>query len=385
MALISLTDKLIKAMENGEVAVGIFIDFRKAFDTVNHEILLNKLYHYGIRGTAHDWFSSYLTGRQQYVEYNGHKSKTLNVSCGVPQGSNLGPLLFLLYINDLAFVSPKLFAVLFADDSNFFCTGKDLPSLINTVNNELKYVVEWLNANKMSLNVDKTHFMIFHSKGKKIHCDENVQIMGNIISKVETTKFLGVIIDSNLSWNQHIGYVSSKISKNIGIVRKARKIFSKETLLTLYYSFIYPYLNYCIHVWGSAVTTSLDRIIKLQKRIVRIICGVSRDAHTEPLFNELSVLNINKLHMYNVGLFMYKHHHGWLPQIFNMFERNSDLHMHMTRQYNLLHVPKFKTEYGKRCFRYQAVKIWNTIYSTLSVDIKIGTFKKNLKSYIIKI
>ena len=143
------------------MVVGIFIDFTKAFDTVNHEILLEKLYHYGIRGTAHDWFRSYLTDRQQFVEYNGSKSNVLHVPCGVPQGSNLGPLLFLLYINDLAFVSPKLFAILFADDSNFFCSGQDLSSVIKTVNHELNHIVDWLNANKMSLNVDKTHYNDF--------------------------------------------------------------------------------------------------------------------------------------------------------------------------------------------------------------------------------
>ena len=129
MALIALTDKITKAMERGELCIGLFIDFRKAFDTVDHSILLDKLYHYGIRGVAHDWILSYLTDRKQFVEYNGRKSKILDVKCGVPQGSNLGPLLFLVYINDLAFVSPELFAVLFADDSNFFCTGRDLPTL----------------------------------------------------------------------------------------------------------------------------------------------------------------------------------------------------------------------------------------------------------------
>ena len=120
MALIALTDRITKAMEKGDFCIGVFIDFRKAFDTVDHSILLDKLYHYGIRGVAHDWISSYLSNRQQYVEYNGAKSRTLHIKCGVPQGSNLGPLLFLLYINDIAFVSPKLFSILFADDSIFF-------------------------------------------------------------------------------------------------------------------------------------------------------------------------------------------------------------------------------------------------------------------------
>ena len=199
MALISLTDRITKAMENGKYCIGIFIDFRKAFDTVDHSIILEKLYHYGIRGVAHDWFFSYLTGRKQFVEFNGSKSTVLDMKCGVPQGSNLGPLLFLLYINDLAFVSPKLFAILFADDSNFFCTGQSLSKVFETVNHELNSIVDWLNSNKMSLNVEKTHFMIFHSKGKNIPDKGEIKILGTNISEVKFTKFLGVMIDSNLT------------------------------------------------------------------------------------------------------------------------------------------------------------------------------------------
>ena len=124
MAIICLLDELVSAIEKGEIGIGIFIDFRKAFDTVDHNILLEKLDHYGIRGPALDWLQSYLCNRQQFVEYDGTCSATKQLKCGVPQGSNLGPLLFLIYINDLAHISPKLFAILFADDSNFFCTGK---------------------------------------------------------------------------------------------------------------------------------------------------------------------------------------------------------------------------------------------------------------------
>ena len=138
---------------------------------------------------------------------------------------------------------------------------------------------------------------------------------------------------------------------------KARKIFDKNTLLTLYYSFIYPYLNHFVQVWGSTYSSYLHKVLLLQKRVVRIIHGVPRRTHTEPLFKSLCVLTIDKLHMYTVGLFMYKYHNGWLSHIFNMFERNSDIHHYNTRQSNLLHVPKCRTNLGKMAFRYQAVTI----------------------------
>ena len=151
MALICLVEKLITALENGEYAIGIFIDFRKAFDTVDHKILLSKLYHYGIRDIAYKWFENYLSNRVQYVSFNGYKSECCNISCGVPQGSILGPVLFLIYVNDLACVSDKLFSILFADDTNMFATDKNIDDLVNTINSELKSVVQWLCANKCHL------------------------------------------------------------------------------------------------------------------------------------------------------------------------------------------------------------------------------------------
>ena len=384
MALISLTDKLTEALEKGEVGIGIFIDFRKAFDTVNHKILLDKLYHYGIRGVPLEWFHSYLTGRKQCVEFNSVTSDVLDMKCGVPQGSNLGPLLFLLYINDLAFVSPHLFAVLFADDSNFFCTGSDLSSIIGIVNHELCKVVDWLNSNKMSLNIDKTHFMIFKPKRKKYAASGDIVINGSTINEVDSTKFLGVLIDNNLSWKPHINLICSKIAKNIGIMAKARSTFNEKTLVSLYYSFIYPYLNYCIHVWGSAFQTHLNKIFLLQKRVVRIIAGVNRRTHCKPLFETLGILPLSDIFKYNVSLFMYKFHHKKLPRIFNIFQKNSEIHGHNTRQREMLHLPQPSTEYGRRSFRYRGVLIWNDIYEKLDVNIKIGTFKKNLKTHLLK-
>ena len=189
MALMVLIDKLTKALENGDYVIGMFLDFSKAFDTVNHQILLEKLEYYGIRGSALAWFESYLADRQQYVTCNGVKSSCKTIKCGVPQGSILGPLLFLLYINDLANICKHTLPVLFADDTNLFNSGKDLTELQDIFNAELKAISTWLKVNKLSLNVKKTHYMVISTKKKPVP-DISIYIEGHLIDKVSCTKFL---------------------------------------------------------------------------------------------------------------------------------------------------------------------------------------------------
>ena len=170
---------------------------------------------------------------------------------------------------------------------------KNLPSLIKTVNTDLIVVVAWLNANKMSLNIEKTSCMISRSRNKKLDASDEIFISGCKIEQVQTTKFFGVIIDCNLTWKYHVNYVCSKISKNIGILIKPCKIVNMDTLLTLYYSFIYPYLNYFGHLWGSTYASYISKVFLLKKKAVRIIHGVNRRAHSEPLFSSLCVLSVS--------------------------------------------------------------------------------------------
>ena len=321
MALLSLVDNLTRALENGEHVVGVYLDFSKAFDTVDHMILLQKLYHYGVRGCAHDWFKSYLSNRSQFVTYNGVKSNLNNVKCGVPQGSILGPLLFLLYINDLSFACKRTFPVLFADDSNLFLSGKNTDQVQQMINDELKDIVIWLRANKLSLNISKTHYMLFSNK-KVIQPNVTIKINGQPITCVTKTKFLGVIIDNKLTWKEHISYICGKVAKGIGIISKVRKYLNKNTLLDLYYSFIYPYLTYCNQVWGLSCQSYMNALVKLQKRAIRIISGVHPRTHTDPLFTELKLLKCDEINKYLVGRLMYRIYNEDITLFDSMFMKN---------------------------------------------------------------
>ena len=202
-ALISMTEEIRSTLDNKKYGCGIFIDLQKAFDTVNHEILLAKLEHYGIRGNALNWFKSYLSGRKQYVSINGCDSNVMEITCGVPQGSVLGPLLFLIFINDLPSVSKKLKFYLFADDTNIYFDCDSIYKLAKKVNKELKFVKKWLDANKLSLNISKTNYVIFHSSYTMIPRDIVIKIGKKHITRANYVKFLGLLLDENLSWKYH--------------------------------------------------------------------------------------------------------------------------------------------------------------------------------------
>ena len=281
-ALVHLYEKISAAIDSKQIALGLFIGLCKAFETVNHEILSKKLEFFGIRGLALEWFRSYLSGRLQQVQYDGQTSMPKVIRCGVPQGSILGPLLFLIYINDLCQVSNILDVILFADDTNIFYSYKD-PNFLNTiVNTELDKLSSWFQANRLSINVKKSNFVIFKSAQNRQNLDFSFFIDNNQIDRVEEVVFLGVILDQNLNWKSHIHNVARKISKSFGIIYKASFCLNEASLRTLYFSLVYPYLCYCVGVWGSTYPSNLKRVVTLQKRAIRIISKSKFDAHTDP-------------------------------------------------------------------------------------------------------
>lgn len=382
MALMLMMDKISKALDGGNYVIGIFLDFSKAFDTVNHSILLDKLYHYGVRGTALNWFKSYLCNRRQYVTYNGIVSSMKTTSCGVPQGSILGPLLFLIYINDLYNVCQVSTPILFADDTNLFFEGGALDSLEKCINEELCKISSWLKANKLSLNVKKTHYILFHRKKKSypvklIIDDENIE-------QVKHTKFLGVIIDDKLSWKKHISLVHGKLSKSIGMLIKARQMLNQKALITLYYSFIYPYLTYCNQVWGSTYASTTDKLFILQKKALRIINGLKRRDCLDTVFPKLGILKFTDINLYLICRFMFRLYRGEVPDIFtDLFVTNMDIHEHNTRQCHHFHVFGEKSNLGKFSIRYRGMIAWNSILNLeINPDTSEAVYVKTIKNYI---
>ena len=239
-ATLEFIDRLFKNLDSNKIPITVFLDLSKAFDTIDHNILVTKLKHYGINGNELKWFSSYITNRKQLVQIDNINSSLREITTGVPQGSILGPLLFLIYINDLAFSCDNFSPIMYADDTNLVSTICSFntcgQNLSNNINTEISRVTDWLAVNKLSLNASKTKMMIFHHPNRKIKPSEipSIQINGQMIERVNEFKLLGILIDSHLSWALHINYVANKLSRINGILTKLNYLKISYKLYTMH-------------------------------------------------------------------------------------------------------------------------------------------------------
>ena len=378
-AVLSIIDKIQRAIDDRDFSCGIFLDLSKAFDTVDHTILIKKLECYDIRGNAKNWFTSYLSNRQQTVTVNKITSNPTTISCGIPQGSVLGPVLFLLYINDFNQSSDLFDFHLFADDANLFYRHKSHSILESDINNELVNINTWLCANKLSLNIKKSNFVLFHPPQRKITLQVKLYISGTSLQKENCIKYLGIMIDSNLSWKTQISCISKKIKRSIGILSKLRYYVDLSILIKLYYALIYPFLIYGIITWGNTYPTTIQPLSVLQKKAVRIMTFSKFDEHSSPLFKKL---NIIKLIKYHISIFMFKFHNQLLPSVFNSyFTSVENIHSYNTRATakKCYYLPKARTNYGLFSVRYQGPKVWNMIEQQIKLSSSIHQFKQKLK------
>ena len=379
IAITQLTNQILQALSADKFTITVFLDLKKAFDTLDHDILLDKLQHYGIRNLCKNWFISYLCDRYQYTIVNNKMSKSARVKTGVPQGSTLGPLLFLLYINDIVKSSSMLKFILFADDTSVIHSGSDLVSLTRTVNTELDLVSTWLMANKLSLNIQKTYYIIF-AGNKQFNDNFNVKICNHDIQRSDSVKYLGVYIDQKLKWNNHVNHIQSKLAKSLGILHKVKNLLTKDTLVTLYYTLFYPYLHYCNVVWGMAHKTTLNSLVLLQKRIIRTVACVGYYDHTASIFSTLKILKLDDIHALESLKFIYEQQN---TQIFSL-PRVSEIHDRNTRNRHLLRPVFPKLELHKRFVLYSGCLKWNELPDDIKQANNKFTFKINVKRHILQ-
>ena len=390
-AILDLNFNIIKALEKKEKACTIFLDFAKAFDTVNHKILLSKLEHFGIRGIPLNWFRSYLANRQQCVKIGQQISDYETVKCGVPQGSVLGPLLFLIYINDIAFSNKKVSFHLFADDTCLFYSHKSYNQLEADLNTALDNIANWLKANKLTLNVKKSNLILYDAR-KNLKYNPNVKICieNNELEQKDSAKYLGVYFDKRLSWDVQLNYTNAKLSRGIGILKKLRKYVQENILKNLFNSFIKPYIEYGTLAWGAATNNHLGKINLSIKRSIRTILFKDKlDSvklcyeSVKPYYEYLNILplldNIKLLQ----GKFMWNLINDNLPK---------PLIEHFPLKYNeainnqqkRLIIPYHRTAIGKRSLSYSGHVLWNQdIPENIKNKKSDKSFVKAYKQYLL--
>ena len=340
-AALEIIDRVTTQLDIKDIPLNIFLDLSKAFDSLDHAILLNKLKYYGVIGTPLQLIKSYLTDRNQFVQIDNTKSSILHLKTGVPQGSILGPLLFLIYINDFPRASNYFSLIMYADDTTLSST---LPNIKNSrdqiiaeqlINTELNKIDVWLRCNKLSLNISKTKYMLY-SMPQKQTPHMSINIGTTYIEQVYNFNFLGLVINSNLKWENHINNISYKCTRVIGILNKLKKVLPTRIKLLLYNTLILPHLTYVINGWGFNCT----RIKTLQKKAVRVIYNSKYNAHTSNIFKQLKLLKICDILTIEQLKFYYKYTHNKLPQYLQgiPITINQNLHTHNTRQANDIHV-----------------------------------------------
>ena len=392
LAIYDLIENEIDARDKNLSTCAIYLDLQKCFDSVDREILLRKLYHYGIRGQAHNLLRSYLTDRYQYTLINNIASDLELVEYGVPQGSCLGPLLFLIFINDMPLSSLKLIIKLFADDSLLFLNGKSLEEVQNTLNEELPKIEKWFLSNKLTINATKTEYMI----NGRLQSQNPLDIILNntYLNRSSSVRYLGVFIDDKLNWKTHVESLEKKISTACALVCKLRYYVDQTCLLKYYYAHVYSHLQYAILAWGAVNKTTLNKLNVLHRRVVRLMTlhgplknlfkydpdNSQGNIKNLELFKSCEILTIDDIYKLELAKFMHKASTNSLPSALN----NIFIRSRFPRQ-RLFLLPCVKSKFGERSLKYAGPKLWESLEPHLKeTHVSYTTFSKKYKKFLLE-
>lgn len=356
----------------------IFFDMSKAFDFVLHNILLHKCDLYGIRGIANEWLNSYLSDRTQYVEItkinsdmelSTYRSSTKLTAVGVPQGSVLGPLLFLLYINDLPDVS-KYECVLFADDVSVVIPCNDTQTYNAEINNTIYEIIKWMNNNNLNVNLNKTTYIQFINKNGKKH-NLNVLFENQAIKESLNIMFLGIVLDNRCSWADHIEKLCSRINSFAYALWRLTKISDKKVAIQAYHGYVSSLLRYAILLWGSSCHA--DRVLIAQKQCIRAICNVDSMTSCRPLFRELKLLTVPCMYIFEICIFV--------KTSFHLFKQKKDKCNFNRRFPEKLILPAKTTALYSRNAYCMAIKIYNSLCDEFK-GLPLNSFKTKLRDWL---
>lgn len=387
-ALILLTKTVYSDLDKSLPTSGVFLDLRKAFDTVHHDLLLRKLEILGFRGTVFKLMESYLKNRLQRVTVNKSISSIQSVQFGVPQGTVMGPILFLIYINDLLSYDTINTYISYADDTVILINGNTWEELRSKMIITLKKIKFWLDVNLLTLNWEKTKCLpfcvdsrtkpqfngiILHKEGcnvGKLTCD-----CENKIDTVEETKYLGIILDTHLRFEKHVQYIAPKLRKTIFILRKLKGFMSKENLKMIYYALFHSVWQYGSIAWGTSYETTINLLEILQKKAIKIILNKKSTYPTDLLYNEIDVLNLRKTYIQKL-----------LQKIYN--DKNlltfvNCLHYSTRQTVKLIaEIPIKSKRISQKCITYMAAKIFNELPLSIKTCKIYYKYTKNCKNWL---
>lgn len=382
---VNFVEKIIEAIDKQEYAIGVFLDMTKAFDSVLHERLFQVLYSFGIRGRELEWFKSYLTDRSQYVEINHinfksnkkhcYKSGLSKVLYGVPQGSILGPLLFICYLTGLPFSNDgnATKIVLYADDANLIVTGKNCTQIELRTLTEMSKLEKFLGSSNLLLNNKKTKLISFHTRQNRNPLTLDIKLNNNPVEQLTETKFLGLIIDKNLSWDEHVKFITKKLSSGLYALRRMKHYCSLKTLKTIYYSLFQSHISYGICIYGATSKKNLETILVLQKKAIRIMLNLYYNDPVKACFKQLGILTVFDLYILETLKYCRQ----------NRVNSQSQSHSYNTRKKFIN--DRHNLEFYKKKTTYAGTKFMQVIPQDIVIETSFNKFIAKLKSFLLGI